>query len=114
MIGTKTAVEELHEDSHVNAIRTWLNPPEPSVNFAKAQATRYEGTGMWFLDNNNFQRWKLGKCQYLWLHGIPGCGKTVLISSIIEYPYGERENNLKKILLTFFFDFTELCGCCRP
>jgi hypothetical protein len=108
VVGTSKAVDSMREDAHINAIRTWLAPPDSSANLAKAQATRYGGTGLWFLDNDIFQKWELGKCQHLWLHGIPGSGKTVLTSSIIDYLYKRQEiNSPKKILLTFFFDFTD-------
>jgi Cdc6-like AAA superfamily ATPase len=47
-------------------------------------------------------------CQvpFLWLHGIPGCGKTILSSSIIEY-LRQPQSNTAFPLLYFYFDFND-------
>jgi hypothetical protein len=40
----------------------------------------------------------------LWLHGIPGCGKTVLTSTIIEH---FRQDTTCQVLLYFYFDSSD-------
>ncbi|KAK4196326.1 hypothetical protein QBC40DRAFT_351857 [Triangularia verruculosa] len=48
----------------------------------------YPGTGYWLLDNPKFKEWFETPCQLvppvLWLNGIPGAGKTVLASLVVE------------------------------
>lgn len=41
----------------------------------------------------------------MWLHGIPGCGKTVLSSTILEDL--KRHSDLRGCLLYFYFDFSD-------
>jgi Cdc6-like AAA superfamily ATPase len=88
-------------------IKSWLNPPDPSTNRNKAQEQHHQGTGAWFLHNDIYMKWKEGKQHNtLWLHGIPGCGKTVLSSTVIE----DLETNFStssSIVLYFYFDFND-------
>ncbi|KAL8837688.1 MAG: hypothetical protein Q9170_002420 [Blastenia crenularia] len=65
-------------------IISWLSP----LNFQQKQQTvlsdRHAGTGQWFLKSEEFKRWLEGKSKYLWCHGEPGCGKTVLASIVVD------------------------------
>ncbi|KAI0453832.1 hypothetical protein F5B21DRAFT_525469 [Xylaria acuta] len=40
--------------------------------------------GSWFTGSSEFGDWKKSPNSFLWLYGIPGCGKTVLTSVTIE------------------------------
>ena len=64
-------------------ILDWLSPILPEVNFKRASALRQQGTGEWLLDEPQFKRWLTGETNFLWIHGVPGSGKTVLSSNII-------------------------------
>lgn len=64
---------------------------------------RHEGTGAWLLDNPVFQSWHSGSRRHLWLHGLPGCGKTVLSATVLDYLAKEND----KLILNFFFDFSD-------
>ncbi|THZ07631.1 hypothetical protein D6C91_10230 [Aureobasidium pullulans] len=55
-----------------------------------------------FIHGDAFKQWKQHSNSFLWLHGIPGCGKTVLSSTIIEHL--KRGTNVG-VLLYFYFDF---------
>ncbi|KAE8371840.1 Pfs, NACHT and ankyrin domain protein [Aspergillus bertholletiae] len=103
--GTRAVVEDLSQDNQFNKIKEWLSPPDPSTNLNEAQKKRQEGTGIWFLESNPFQEWKTGTRQHLWLHGIPGCGKTVLSATIINHL--NQQLNSSHVILDFFFDFTD-------
>jgi hypothetical protein len=99
-------VERLDLDSQVRKIFKWIHPPDPSTNFENAKHKRYKGTGSWFLESKSFREWKSGIRRYLWLHGIPGCGKTVLCSTIIDH-LCQRDDS-SDIVLAFFFDFRDI------
>jgi hypothetical protein len=43
----------------------------------------------------------------LWLHGIPGCGKTVLSSTIIEDVLNQCQQNPAFAIGYFYFDFND-------
>ncbi|KAF7350616.1 Ankyrin 2,3/unc44 [Mycena sanguinolenta] len=47
--------------------------------------TRQRGTGQWLLDDPQFQEWQSSTGRTLWLRGIPGAGKTVLASMVVDY-----------------------------
>lgn len=58
------------------------------MNFrAKHQSVlsnHYSGTGDWFFDTPEFKSWRNGTSKVIWCTGIPGAGKTVLASIIID------------------------------
>jgi hypothetical protein len=85
-------------------IYRWLSPLDPSTNFNKALQQRQEGTGLWLLQSSLFKKWHSQQHSFLWLHGIPGCGKTILSSTIIKHLVDTHPNQL---LLYFYFDFTD-------
>ncbi|KAI1439483.1 hypothetical protein F5Y02DRAFT_425549 [Annulohypoxylon stygium] len=100
---TRTGVESLKQDSHYDRIENWLSPPDPSTNFNNALKHRYKDTGQWFLHSAAYSTWKSESNSFLWLNGIPGCGKTILSSTVIEnlgYTYFDN-------LLYFYFDFND-------
>ncbi|UQC85448.1 pfs domain-containing protein [Colletotrichum lupini] len=83
-------------------IHAWLAPPDASANFNEAAGHHHKGTGQWFLDSKEYLKWKTAACSSLWLYGRPGCGKTVLSSTIV--------NDLQRIgieCLYFYFTFTD-------
>lgn len=101
----KTAVEGLSLDNKFSKIKEWLSPPDPSINLNKAQKERHKGTSSWFLESQPFKEWKTGIRQNLWLHGIPGCGKTVLSATIINHL--NQQLDPSHALIYFFFDFAD-------
>ena len=77
----KKAKKESHHRRIIAAI--------PSVNIElkhkKLQTLRYHETGAWILEYGTFQEWRNSlQSSKLCCHGIPGCGKTVLASRIID------------------------------
>ncbi|KAJ7252326.1 ankyrin repeat-containing domain protein [Mycena rebaudengoi] len=68
-----------------NKIIEWASP----LNFFPRQAdilnTRQPGTGEWLLQDSMFKKWKEGGIQVLWCRGMPGVGKTVLASIVINH-----------------------------
>jgi hypothetical protein len=62
----------------------WLDGIDPSSLHHRA-CNQYEaGTGDWVLRSDDWKAWISGKKRALWIHGIPGAGKTVLTSHLIE------------------------------
>lgn len=84
----------------------WLSPCDPSINHNKALDQRHVGTGRWFIGGQSFKSFKRGEVSFLWLHGIPGCGKTILSASIIE-DLSEDPSDTTPVLLYFYFDFND-------
>lgn len=62
----------------------WLAKTDPSPNHNAAYELHDIHTGTWVTRLPQYEDWKNGSTRFLWFHGIPGAGKTVLISYIIE------------------------------
>lgn len=62
-----------------------------------------EGTGKWLTESDDLRRWIEGRDPRLWLSGIPGAGKTVLASAIIEKAQKKAANSNGEIALAFFY-----------
>ena len=77
-----------HEEKYM-AVRKWLSGAESSLDHEDACSAwhQYPGTGKWILKNEHIQNWREASSprdSSLWINGIPGAGKTVLASVIIE------------------------------
>jgi hypothetical protein len=102
---TGEGIQRLRLNQHEREIRDWLSAPEPSINYENALEKRHKGTGVWFTGGQAFADWKKQSNTFLWLHGIPGCGKTVLSSTIIEHLSDVTTPD--QVLLYFYFDFND-------
>jgi Cdc6-like AAA superfamily ATPase len=100
-------IEESMQRDQREKIFRWLSPCEPSSNYNKANEQRFEGTGQWFFNSGVFESFKEGISPFLWLNGIPGCGKTVLSSSIIE-DLQQSSSEASPAILYFYFDFNDI------
>ncbi|KAK2060221.1 purine and uridine phosphorylase, partial [Colletotrichum caudatum] len=96
-------VKSMKSDSHVSQIKDWLSPPDTSTNFNHAMQVQLEGTCTWFLKGPVFKEWKSGLRRHLWLHGMPGCGKTILCAKVLHH----LEDTDGCVALNFFFDFSD-------
>ena len=65
-------------DTDVKELRSWLSATDSTSNHHRAREQRQADTGLWFVHGEDFAHWKDDQASFLWLHGIPGCGKTVL------------------------------------
>lgn len=97
----KATANSISSDLRTDKIKRWLCPPDPSTNAKHARDVRHEGTGMWLLENPVFQEWHSGSRRHLWLHGLAGCGKTVLSATVLDHLTKGND----RLILGFFFDF---------
>ncbi|OAL53543.1 HET-domain-containing protein [Pyrenochaeta sp. DS3sAY3a] len=88
-------------------ICSWLSAPDPSTNYHKAYKLRQADTGLWLLNSTKFTTWKGRAASRLWLYGIPGCGKTILSSAIIEHLLQHCNTDIGIVIAYFFFDFND-------
>lgn len=84
----KRGVDGLHErqdDQISQDIIAWLSP----VNYYTQQddflKRRQEGTGKWLLNSDKFQAWLKTSKKTLFCPGIPGAGKTMISSIVIDH-----------------------------
>jgi ankyrin repeat domain-containing protein 50 len=84
----------------------WLHPPDPSENHREARRKHQPATGTWLLDSSIFSNWLDGTISSIWLHGIPGAGKTILSSTAIEYVANLCQRSETQYVY-FYFDFSD-------
>lgn len=91
--------EKLHD-----RIYQWLSAPDPLQNHEEARTKRLLGTGEWFIEHAEYQKWKVETNSLFWLHGMTGCGKTVLSSTIIEDLCKHCQAHTSNALAYFYFE----------
>jgi hypothetical protein len=104
MAVTKAATDSIRSDLRTDKIKRWLRPPDPSTNANHARKHRHEGTGAWLLESPVFQSWHSGSRRHLWLHGLAGCGKTVLSTTVLDHLAKGKD----RLILSFFFNFNDM------
>jgi len=65
-------------------ILKWLVTTDPSSYHNSTCALRESHTGLWLQKSPEYSDWKEGRTPLIWFYGIPGAGKTVLFSYIVE------------------------------
>ena len=89
-------LEDLHD--HFNSekrkeIFRWMSEIEYKSHHEDLSKGLLPNSGQWLLDHELFIEWgQSNVSSILWLHGIPGSGKTRLISRIIDVMLDERRS----------------------
>ncbi|KAF4949262.1 hypothetical protein FGADI_9033 [Fusarium gaditjirri] len=83
----KAASEEIRsiltgEQRH--RVYNWLTSTDPSPIHNRSRKLYEKGTGTWMLRSHHWTDWLASSTRCLWVHGIPGSGKTILASWLIE------------------------------
>jgi hypothetical protein len=66
------------------SILTWLTPIDYAAQQHDFVSRRQAGTGQWLLESVQFQAWLEADQQTLFCPGIPGAGKTILASIVVD------------------------------
>jgi Cdc6-like AAA superfamily ATPase len=77
----------------------WIAPRIQEAQYTDNIRKREPGTGQWFLESPLFAEWLQGKKQNLFCPGIPGAGKTVLASIVIEHLRSSPNGKLHTLFL---------------
>ncbi|KAL9611237.1 MAG: hypothetical protein Q9167_004120 [Letrouitia subvulpina] len=104
---THQKLEVFFDEQSIAKVDQWLGPVDFVSNHEAAARLRHRETGRWFLDGDPFRHWLQTDNSFLWLHAIPGAGKTVLISSVIEH----LKEHIKRPdvgLAYFYCDYREI------
>ena len=72
------------DQSEFRKVLAWLVSTDPSSNHHQAYELHEAHTGQWLLRSDLWLKWSKGDNRFLWIHGIPGSGKTVLASFLIS------------------------------
>jgi NACHT domain len=80
-----------------------LEITDPSPNHHKAQYQYERGTGDWVLRSSSWEDWLARKIRCLWIHGIPGAGKTVLASHLIQEVDGKCKEDTGRSVVVYYY-----------
>ena len=85
----------------------WLSTVDPSANHNVARKAHQPQTGSWFLNSHDYVSWYNDPDLLMWLHGLPGAGKTILCSTVIEDIKQRNETSRDTRYAYFYFDFRD-------
>ncbi|KAL8824359.1 MAG: hypothetical protein Q9191_005106 [Dirinaria sp. TL-2023a] len=85
LIANDASRKKQTKDALRQQILTWLSPFESPKSHATALQNHEKGTGQWFLDSDEFRQWVERSGVTLYCPGIPGAGKTVMASLVVEH-----------------------------
>lgn len=96
----KACVDRLHErqddreryEEH-EAILDWLTPIDYAPQQSDFIARRQKETGQWLLESEKFQEWLTKSEQTLFCPGIPGAGKTIITSIVVDHLHSKFQND---------------------
>nr|GAT51675.1 predicted protein [Mycena chlorophos] len=74
-----------NSDAERDKILEWISPINFFIRQQEISRSRQENTGGWLIDHPTFKTWEVESGKLLWCPGIPGVGKTVLVSKVMEH-----------------------------
>ncbi|KAM0189624.1 hypothetical protein ACHAPQ_010500 [Fusarium lateritium] len=74
-------------------ILDWLTPVDYGLQQSENINTREQGTGHWLIETQEFQTWLSTQGQTLFCRGIPGVGKTILTSVVVDHLVSKFRHN---------------------
>ncbi|EAU92062.2 ankyrin repeat domain-containing protein 44 [Coprinopsis cinerea okayama7 len=93
----------------VAEIMDWL---KAKVNFraihSDVKKKRAKGTGDWFINSDEYREWKTGEGSVLCATGIPGAGKTTLMSRVIDDLLLDESSNPNICVLFIYNRYDDL------
>ncbi|KAL6828193.1 ankyrin repeat-containing domain protein [Trichoderma camerunense] len=78
-------IEQLMDKSEVTKIVDWLTTANYGQQHDKYSETHKKGTSLWILETDEFQNWLNNSKQKLLCQGMPGAGKTIMTSVVVDH-----------------------------
>lgn len=89
----KKSVDQLNQLQERQNILDWLTSVDYSTQHNDFLSRRQEGTGQWLLESEQFQKWLDQSTETLFCPGIPGAGKTIVTSIVVEHLSSKFHND---------------------
>ena len=103
------AIRDQHSADEREKVLNWISIVKHEQKHHNVRQPRLDGTGEWFLETEEYQRWFDGQVpssRFLWCHGIQGSGKSIIVSLVIDNLSAEVLNQ-NVGLAYFYFDYRE-------
>ncbi|RPB06631.1 hypothetical protein P167DRAFT_580246 [Morchella conica CCBAS932] len=99
-----TAILKKFDEARRTQILTWISRIPYIKHHERAKEGRVNITGEWLLERDFYQEWYHAKeSTILWLHGIPGAGKTKLTSRVIDVHLEELQSRIHSEGFAYFY-----------
>lgn len=95
-------LNERQDDQERLGILDWLTPIDYAPQQSDFISRRQAGTGQWLLDSPKFHAWLQADKHTLFCPGIPGAGKTILTSIVVNELTTRFEND-KSICVAYIY-----------
>jgi Cdc6-like AAA superfamily ATPase len=105
--GVRSSVDTAAITERHAKILNWIKLSDPSSNHNAARTKHQPTTGTWFLESEQFVSWIEGRIKSIWIHGIPGAGKTILSSTVIDQVDAVCKLDSAQQYAYFYFDFND-------
>jgi DNA replication protein DnaC len=99
----KSTTEDAQEN--LRTLVAWISPANPTSNHVTAREKHESMTGRWLLDSKTFAQWSTARQSSMWIYGIPGAGKTILCSTVIDSLLQHRQ--VGDAVAFFYFDYMD-------
>ncbi|OBT38491.1 hypothetical protein VE00_11148 [Pseudogymnoascus sp. WSF 3629] len=108
---TTKALWSITQDSKVESIMKTLHGYITTLTFYHAAASStlqpLKDAKLVEIQSRVYSKWKRNASSFIWLYGIPGCGKTILSSTVTQDILLYCTNDPGKVVAYFYFDFTD-------
>lgn len=85
VLNSVKSLTERAEGSDQQAILDWVSPVDYSEQQFDFSSIRHQESGQWFIDSEAFRRWADTCGNTILCPGMPGVGKTIITSIVIDY-----------------------------
>lgn len=79
------SLRDAHGNQETREILSWLSPINFGIKQRDIFSKHQSGTGQWLLNDQRFMSWHDKHRSTLWCPGVPGAGKTVFASLVIDH-----------------------------
>jgi hypothetical protein len=93
------------ENQEQKAILDWLTPFDYFSQQNDFLKLRQAGTGQWLLDSAEFKSWIENSRQTLFCPGIPGAGKTILTSIVVDELSRRFQGDTSVVVAYIYYNF---------
>ncbi|KAK0712126.1 hypothetical protein B0H67DRAFT_306659 [Lasiosphaeris hirsuta] len=100
------SLARIKEDGERTKVLNWYITSDSKKNQDDSLDKHEPKTGMWVFNEAPFTSWRDTPGSLLWLHGLPGAGKTILSSTIIGHMQA-RVAGTSRMVVYYYFDFRD-------
>ncbi|KAL3304025.1 ankyrin repeat protein [Colletotrichum asianum] len=107
---TKQLVTSMHDEQisrHERRILDWLTTTDYAPQQRDHLSRRYTDTNQWFLNSDKFKSWLLGQSQTLVCPGMPGAGKTIMASVVIDELFRKFQSDSDTGIAYIYYNFKD-------